>query len=257
MPGQITNPLREFTLEVSKGNVDGHKIVHVHGHNVNVGTTRSTLWSIGTADYVYPAAAGAMTLSSTSANDTVAGTGARTVKVEYLDGNYAEQTSDTMDLNGQTGVTILKGGVNASILRVHKIKVITAGTGLQNAGDIYVGTGAITAGVPANKYGFADAGYNRSQMAMYTVPAGKTAYIMEVVWEPSASKSIDTEFVIRPQNEVFRVEIEMHGIASQTRMILHEAPLKVVEKSDMELRAEISTGTTELSGGFHLILVDN
>jgi hypothetical protein len=55
--------------------------------------------------------------------------------------------------------------------------VLTAGTGGVNAGQIYVGTGTVTAGVPANVYGHVAVGDNQSLTGHFTVPAGYTGYL--------------------------------------------------------------------------------
>ncbi len=81
-----------------------------------------------------------------------------------LDTNYDEVTQ-TVSMNGQTGVTI-----PTSLLRVYRAWVATAGSGTTNAGDIWIGTGTITDGVPANKYAGIVTGAGQTLMAIYTVP---------------------------------------------------------------------------------------
>jgi hypothetical protein len=55
-------------------------------------------------DLSYAAAALQMTVSSSSASDTSAGTGARTVLITGLNANYAV-ISESVTMNGQTAVT--------------------------------------------------------------------------------------------------------------------------------------------------------
>lgn len=73
-----------------------------------------------------------MSVSSTNANDTAAGTGARTVLITGLDENYNDVT-ESIILNGLTGVNTTK-----QFIRVFKVRVTTAGSGATAAGDIYV-----------------------------------------------------------------------------------------------------------------------
>ena len=89
--------------------------------------------------YTFPTAGATMTISSADANDTSAGTGARTVKVDFLDSTYAE-FSETLTLNGQTAVSTS----SSDCFRVNTMTVLTAGTGKVNAGKVYVGTGTVT-----------------------------------------------------------------------------------------------------------------
>jgi hypothetical protein len=52
--------------------------------------------------------------------------------------------------------------------------VVTAGTGGVNAGDIWIGTGTITAGVPAVKYAGILTAMGQTLMAIYSIPSDAT-----------------------------------------------------------------------------------
>src|SRR5210317_2657610 len=133
-----------FDLNVSSGALSpSYKQVYKFGQNAVVGNSMETIWQQGGL-YSYPPSASTTTVSSSNANDTSAGTGARTVQIVGLDGDYNE-ISETIILNGQTAVTTTN-----SFLRVNRGVVLTAGSGGVNAGIIYVGTGTVTLGVPAN-----------------------------------------------------------------------------------------------------------
>jgi hypothetical protein len=86
-------------------------------------------------------------VSSSTADASPSGTGARTIRIVGLDAAGAFQTA-VVTLNGQTIVTTTTIWTD-----VWAADVITTGTGRANAGDIYIiktGTGGvITAGVPA------------------------------------------------------------------------------------------------------------
>lgn len=112
-------------------------------------------------------------LTSSSANDAAAGTGARTVKVYGLDANYKFAT-ETVTLNGQTAVT-----TTGTFYRVFGIQVITTGTGRKNAGDIYAvktTTSTWTSGVPDTLTSAACkvlVGENFGTSGMFTAAAGQ------------------------------------------------------------------------------------
>lgn len=98
-----------------------------------------------------PSTSGTFYVASSSANDTSAGTGARTVFIRGLletsSGIY-EEGSETITLNGQTSVAT----ANSNWFRVNLMFVLTAGTGTRNAGAIYISdVNAFTAGVPTTK----------------------------------------------------------------------------------------------------------
>lgn len=132
--------------------------------------------------------AGALTVSSANANDTGAGTGARTVTVYGLDANW-NRVQDTVTLNGQTAVTL-----PTVVLHPYLLIVNTAGSGGTNAGILYVGSGTITSGQPAVvNCGLSVSGINQSRMAFMPVPAGYKAVIQDF-YVNSSSSSIDATF---------------------------------------------------------------
>jgi hypothetical protein len=69
---------------------------------------------------------------SANANDTSAGTGARTVRIKYLDQNLNGPYTETITLNGVTPVNT----VNTNICYIESFEVLTAGSGGVNAGII-------------------------------------------------------------------------------------------------------------------------
>jgi hypothetical protein len=119
------------------------------------------------------ATAGPLSVSSSSANDDGApvGTGALTLTVFGLD-IYFKRQEETFTLNGQTAVVGTK-----YFRRVLGAIVATAGTGLVNAGDIYVvpaGSVTLAAGVPnatTNMLVKVPVGEGQAQTGIYTIPA--------------------------------------------------------------------------------------
>lgn len=160
-----------FGLQVSRNQIQGHQSVLVFGYNPDVDTAEESVWPDGGTIF-HPTSESILKVSSSSANDTSAGTGARTVFIEGLDGDY-NVVSETVTLNGQTEVNTTN-----SYLYVNQLYVVTVGSGGANAGDINVGTGTVTSGVPAVLYDLIAAGYNQRTTAHYCVPAGYTGYMV-------------------------------------------------------------------------------
>lgn len=102
------------------------------------------------------------TLSNNAADD-VAGTGARTIRVVYVDENFQEQVVD-VDLDGLTPVTIA-----TDILNVNSALTIDAGTGSTPAGQIRVET---TGNV--ERYRAANVEATRLK---YCTPVGHTSFL--------------------------------------------------------------------------------
>jgi len=91
--------------------------------------------------YTEPAANAQRSMSSSSALDTAAGTGARTVRITYFDTTGAGPFTETITLNGTTFVNT----VATDIRFIEKMEVITVGSTRSNAGIITL-FGAVSAG---------------------------------------------------------------------------------------------------------------
>ena len=224
-------------IEIARGKASGYTALQVAGVNGDVDATEETMWSVG-AVYAYLTSAEKLKVSSGDAVDAAAGTGARTVKLYGLDADYLE-IDETVTMNGVTAVT-----TTAKFLRIFKAVVITAGTGGKNAGLISIknNAAAVTlATVPI--------GLNQSQMAMWTVPVGKTLY-MTLLWgEESNNKRAKVRLYSRPLNEVFQLKIESGVNLGRAN---HRLPLPVSfsAKTDVEMRCLSAGVDADMSGGF-------
>lgn len=245
-----------FELQVSRGQIAYHEFIHKFGYNPSIGATDETIWSEGGL-YVYPTSASTMYISSSSANDTAAGTGARTATVYGLDADF-EQISVTVSLNGQTGVQ-LNGALNW--YRVNRIIVNTAGSVGANAGVLYVGTEATpSGGVPATKYATVAIGDNQTLMCLWTVPVGYTAYLhqKDVSASSSAGKFAIFTLVSRPNGGVFNVRDRV-TLANNSTTIPYWNPIIFTEKTDIEVRAiaDSSGGTITASATLDMTYIKN
>lgn len=243
-----------FDLQVARGQITNHETQFQFGVNTSVGTSVATIWNGPTTTYAYPAAATVLKISSSDTNDTSAGTGARTVLINGLNANYQE-TSEIVTLNGQTPVNTAN-----SYLRFHYMEVLTAGSGGGAAGTIYAGTGSVTGGVPAVAYGLITSAYNTSAAAMWTVPAGYTAYMTSCVWtsgNTSANVVVTGQIFSRTVGGVFTLESSCKILAGNTFHRNFDQPLIFQEKTDIEMRASSSAAGSQVTGEFHIIYIKN
>jgi hypothetical protein len=243
-------PIRDFILEVQKSNVPGHSLVTMVGHNDAVGATLEDVRTAG-GIYTFLDAAIAMTLSSDNANDTALGTGARTVAIYGLDNSY-NLISETQALAWQTPVVLTN-----SYLRVHEIRVLTAGSDNQayNVGNLYVGSGVVTAGVPAVIHQSADVGENRGRAARYTIPLGYTGYMLEHNFSVVGNNTAAECYIYsRLFGEAFAVRRRFMVVANN---YIFRGYVVMPEKTDIIARAYVSQGSTDIASSFTLILVKN
>jgi len=246
-----------FELQIARGQIAYHESVYKFGNNSAVADSIETIWPQGGL-YSYLSAATVLKVSSSSTNDASAGTGARTVELFGLDGDYNE-ISETVTLNGQTAVNTTQ-----SFLRINRMIVRSAGSGEANAGNIYAGTGTVTTGVPANIYAIINGdGSNQTLMALWTVPAGYTAYLMQ--YDVSNGTTSNTpavcklSLVARPFGEVFQIKDVKSlttGMHIENTLVI---PVKFTEKTDIEARAISSSNsvTFDISAAFEIIYIKN
>jgi hypothetical protein len=241
-----------FDLQVSRGQIMGHQDILVSGSNISLGTSYSTVWSQAGL-YAYLSTAAVMEISSSSASDTAAGTGARTVTIYGLDANY-NQINETVSLNGQTAVNTTN-----SYLRVFHLLVNTAGSGGAAAGTIYAGTGTVTAGVPAVVYG-SYSSVGGSSACIFTIPAGYTGYVYDFsvsFGSTSANVFARIGLYARPNGGVF--DNSLQGVAGNGGSFVTPLsyPLSFPEKTDIEIRGQGTTAGGTITANFTLVLIKN
>ena len=242
-----------FELQVARGQIDAHKALFKFGINGDVGTSVETVWAQG-GTYAYPAAATVMKISSSSADDASAGTGARSIAIFGLDANYNE-ISESVLLDGQTAVN-----TGNSYLRISRMYVTTAGSGATAAGTIYAGTGTVTSGVPATVYGMITLTANQTQMAFWTVPAGYTLYLTGLFYtsgNTNANAWTNFQLIQRPLGGVFRQQSSSRVPGNGDFVIDFHTPLAFSEKTDIEVRAVASTSPSNVSAEFEGIYIKN
>ena len=145
------------------------------------GGTANTLQIMRATPYTEPASNAQRSMASSSANDTAAGTGARTVEITYYTTTGTGPFTETITLNGTTPVNT----VATNIRFIEELDVETVGSGGANAGTISLfgstagGGGTVgTIGVGNILTGVGD---NRTLWAHHYVEAGVTASLSTLI----------------------------------------------------------------------------
>ena len=234
---QDGNPINSFgaasNIPIASGAVTGHSHINKFGYSDSI-LNLSTIWD-GQNIYTYSTSAGAVTVASSSTDDAGA-----VIEVQGLDASYHLVTQDiTIDGTGAT-----------NLIRVFRARVKTPASGETcNVGDISVNIGGqLRAKILAGK--------GQTLMAVYTVPAGKTGYLLNLT--TSVDKNVDViyKLLARPIDDGgFNIKGQFGTFGTP---IDHNYPIPLVfpEKTDIEVQADAGSAC---GGGatFDLILVDN
>ncbi len=229
-------PTANFLFDVARGAIPNAFTVHKFGANfdIDTGSTPETIWTAGGL-YPWSAFDDAETLYclSTSASDTT------TLHVEGLDANY-ELQSETVTLTGTTAVTTAN-----TYKRVFRLAYDA-----DNAGTITARTESATGTIVAQ----IDVGYAQSLMALYTIPAGYTGFIVAGDMTINAFRDVQLKFFVRQFGKPFRI-----AHMAETRGLYRydfNAPLKITEKSDIDVRIDdVSLSNSRATANFDIVLL--
>ena len=241
----------DFYLAVAKGDFTGYSNVSKFGYNPTVGSGNyESIWE-GSNAYPWMSAADQLEVLSSDANDTSAGTGARTVELQGLDSSWNILT-ETVTMNGTSAVT-----TTGSFLRIFRARVVTAGTSLRNEGEITIRDQDTSTTRALITNGVTD-GNGQTLMAVYTIPAGKTGYIINI--NVSSAKDQEQTYRLMSRdntvaNAAWNVKEFLTGRGGFSDWKKY-AINKATEKTDLDFQV-ISNSTSSAAGGFELILVDN
>lgn len=201
-----------------------------------VATSAITNVVVRATTYTEQAANATRSLSSSSANDASAGTGARTVKVTYYDSTGAGPSTETVTLNGTTAVAM----VSSTVCYIEKIEVMTVGSNGSNVGTITLFVNNAGGG---GTIGTIAVGDNRTFWAHHYVPTGKTCYITGMTGNNNngsnqtlfSIKSKDLSVAAAPEIQISDTVVNGGGVAQSERAF--GTPLKVAGPSRISLWA--------------------
>lgn len=240
-----------YDLLVAVGNHPTRKYVRVFGYNETIGAASETVWTQG-GNVSFLTSEAIMNVSSSSNFDASSNTGARTLTISGLDANFLEVT-DIVTMNGQTEVATVN-----SYLRINEVVVNTAGNNDTNIGDVYVGLGAPTAGVPVLVQSKIDAELGKALQCFYTVPASKRAALLNLSLSSFANSSVyaTTQMRAKEDGKAWQTQdgkFISQGVIPESH---HKFPIIFEEKTDIEIRGKSSGGATDVSASFSLLVTD-
>jgi len=257
--GNLTVSDNSSGLAIAEGLVTGKTFIHKFGSSpgFNILDGFITVWDGADKGdpyekmvYPYSTTADIDTLSSDDAGNTQA------TEIQGLDANY-DLVTQTLDLNGLTRVAL-----TTPLIRVFRVVNTNSS---DYAGHVFISVnGTLTLGVPtpANLRAVVHGENNQTEMAVYTIPAGKTGFMRD--WYASTSGAAkDSVHVIkvmaRPFGGVFQLKHKASIIEKGTSYIKHDytEPEVFAEKTDVEIKCNTDKDGASVSAGFDIVLKDN
>jgi hypothetical protein len=209
-----------FELQVARGQITGHEVVNVFGYASAVSTSFVSVWE-NNAAYVFPTVASTMNVSSSSASDTGV-----SVQIFGLDADY-NRITEVVALNGTNNVATTK-----VYWRINNV-ITTVGVAV---GTVYVKNAGGTT------YAQITIGSGKTNMSVYTVPAGYTAYLTQ--FDAFSSTSV-TSGVFATFRGLLTSSTGISNVVLQapflnTYAITRPYPIPVLEKVDLQLQCKSS-----------------
>ena len=232
-------PMDNIFLNIARGLVKGTTFIHKFGAVPSLSTaTTGTVWDVNDTLYPWSAwdTAGTITIDRANAADAN-----KQVTVVGLDSNY-EALTETITLTNATG-----NASTNSFKRVFRAFIFDGNT---NVGLISIKKNStVVASIIAGK--------GQTLMAVYTVPAGYTGYLMKGTATAQAGADGTGDMFVRYFGQSsFRVghTFEFDGDGGQY-MYDFTVPIPIPAKSDIDVRVSTRSNNGRYTAAFDLILI--
>lgn len=245
-------------LDISRGNVQGVRVIHCFGRKTTIGATFTPITRSGF--YRTPQVSGATALrikAGGNANDTANGSGARAITLTGLNA-AGELISETIATAGasasqptvQTFIRLLDATVSAS------------GTYATQAAASHVGNITIENAAGGTDWALiSDGSFPRgdTEIGVYTTPRGRSAYVQALRISSDADKKANVVFFKRSNIlETAAPYSAMTLIAefptvSGTIQFDYDPPLAFPQLTDFGFLASVSASTVDVTVSFDVI----
>lgn len=245
-----------YAAAISSGGATSRIATLGNNPDIDVGTEPEDVWAgaelgiLNGIDHRFipkPQTPVSMEIVSDSANDTLLGTGARTVTVGYLDSGYKAK-SVTLNMAGLTPVALPE-----PVIRVNSVIVATSGTfGDNNAGNISV---RLVGGLGAT-YSYMQIGIGIAKTSLFTVPDLLQFDVLSIVLSINRTDTVDrwATFSLCNQNAAGRLIKGIEISCSTTVPYRHEsADIPIITypaRTDAWIRCEaVSANNSNVTAG--------
>jgi hypothetical protein len=218
-------------IPIAAGEVTGYSSINKFGAT-DGDVTGGTIWDGNSSSTFYPyPSAGVISITSDSNSGA-------DVQVQGLDSNFEPATE----------VVAIDGTGSTTFSRVFRAIMIDT----NNDSDVTINQGGNIAAKIIEDQG-------QTLMAVYTVPAGKTAYLTHVHYssdKAATNSAMQFRLFVRPENGTFNIKGILGSAGGAVIDYHYDVPLKFTEKTDIKIDLVAAQATT-CTATFELILVDN
>ena len=234
-------------IQLPSGFGEIHKFGAVPSMSQN---TEGTIWDED--DTIYPWSTidsnGVLTVTVVEPNNEASTSTAHngdTVEIQGLDGDYALQT-ETVTISGSSGTT------SNNFKRVFRAKFTDGGSFEPNTKRILIKSSGTTVAKILENIG-------QTLMSIYTIPAGKTGYLMRLDVTAQGTATGSFKLMVRPGGTgSFQTKhiAEVNGVGGPYQLE-YPIPQALTEKSDLDARMITFSNNGRYTCTFDILLVDN
>jgi len=237
--------LHEEGIRIARGLVPGTISQLAFGFNASVSTNWETIHTPGNL-ILYPSTAGVVSITTTDSQNNPEGTGAGFCNIRGLDANF-NMIEETVTLDGTNTVTS-----ENEFIRVNRACLDCV------LGDSKL-TGTLSATINGNQIFAIDSQYDNTALrAVYTVPAGHDGFIHQTLFNHGReNQSALIGLFVRPFERSFRLLGMYETFQGVVIDPNYQVPIKVPEKTDIEIRMRSLSGTVSGAATLGLIIVRN
>lgn len=227
--------LPNYGLGLAKGQFADISHVHQIGAVPSMSqNTTGTIWDVNDTSYPWSSWATAGTLSIPAVNASDDG---KDVTIVGLDSSYNYQ-SETITVSS-SGATTTTG----SFIRIERVYISEINVGNVNIQKSAVTVARITAG------------NGITSMGVYTIPAGYTGYLVKGTCSVQDGADCTGNMFVRYFGGDFQLghSFEVSGKGGQY-MYNFDIPIRLPEKTDIDVRATVRSNNARVTAAFDLIL---
>ncbi len=248
---------RSFLIDVQRGKIPGHSMVHKFGRSISVANgswSHLSMLPFTVANFRTSAVAMRVKAGGNAA-DTAAGAGAREITIQGIDDSFNEVAEAVATAGGTAS-----SATSTLFWRVHRAWVSSIGT--------YTGanTGLVTIEDSAGGQDFvvivADEG--QTQYTGWTVPVGKTAYLISLHLNVDSNKTSNIRLFTRENIDTVsapmsskRLKLFFDGVQGPLSYKPEGPELEISAKSDIWVEGYGDGATSHITCDFELLVVNN